>query len=778
MDIWNARMGQVDLQEAYLALKVENKRLSKEIAHLRQQLTTSCSCRTDSSTFLHAAQIVPYSCHPPADTSAEIIHSSNHTSSSFLERRSNSEVFYDSKPNARDRKTHTSDLVLKKEWIKLVEAILGYNENEVDVGEKACKQVAQATTLHDVSALQADHLAMPSPMCYSKYHAGVQACRDVHCGWAQDGACPVEGDAEGVPPCERAGPPELVVVQTRKPRDLVALKRPLWEPEDICMLQKLERELHAMLAISQSAQKAKSAFLANISHEIRTPMVGILGAGTLLLDTPLNGEQAELAGMMVESSKLLLSIVNDILDVSKIDEGQLRIEMIPTDVNAILSHANRLFAPKAREKGIELHVAMVEEERRWILSDPTRLRQILLNLVGNAVKFTHKGKVTVTTTLCRPAAGPCQCSPSCVASMDTDASVTVRDGDGEPHAATCPCACSDTWALRVDIQDTGIGMSPLMVTRVFDRFHQADSSSTRLYGGSGLGTTISKELAKRMGGDVTVDSEEGKGSTFTVHLPVKMVVPPPPPASMMAEPVMPTSPRTPEYDAPKSYGLTAILAEDNNLNRCIMARLLRTLGIKVVAACNGQVVLDLVNSGVEHHLIFMDIQMPVCDGVAATKALRAQGYARPIVALTANVMECDLQRYLAAGMNDTLPKPCTRAQICQQVDRLMLSNALGSGPDGAAAMTAAAVAAAAMAPATVTAEETTVPVTAAASRPADIVPHTPLPCSVAKGAILIPLPDPECVRMVKRRSMADLAGMDGHGPNRRVASCTSLDVMV
>eukprot|EP00899_Mesostigma_viride_P019813 jgi/Mesvir1/27833/Mv07511-RA.1 len=529
-------------------------------------------------------------------------------------------------------------------------------------------------------------------------------------------------------------------------------------------------ELQALMAVVQRAQKAKSVFLANISHEIRTPMVGILGAGTLLLDTPLTREQAELAGMMVESSKLLLSIVNDILDVSKMEEGYLKVEMIPTNVNTILCHVSQLLAPKAREKGIDLEFQLLDHERCWIQTDPTRLRQILLNLVGNAVKFTHRGHVHVRATL-SPALAPaahcpaacCYCCddhrqlapvilpqacatlpPSTVANppattaamhpttgisrkqvrtpsqapasatrlwslnpsnvtgamMMPPGSPSPRDGPtgrSEPGASadggTCVCHDEawdhegDAWDLRVDIVDTGIGISPIMLAHVFDRFHQGDDSRTRVYGGSGLGTTISKELAIRLGGDISVTSAEGKGSTFTVHLPVSLAPAPPHPGSEVAGSITPSSPRLSRDVTARDYGITAILAEDNKLNRCIMERLLRTLGISVVAACNGQDVLDLVAQGVEHDLILMDIHMPVCDGVAATKVLRSNLYVRPIVALTANVMECDLQEYLTAGMDATLTKPCMRAQICQVIDRLVVGRTLAGGiPDRAVAV--------------------------------------------------------------------------------------------
>eukprot|EP00899_Mesostigma_viride_P026221 jgi/Mesvir1/6784/Mv18969-RA.1 len=448
--------------------------------------------------------------------------------------------------------------------------------------------------------------------------------------------------------------------------------------------KKWEEELLAALAASQSADRAKSAFLANMSHEIRTPMAGILGAGALLLETPLGCDQRELATMMVDSTQLLLSIVNDILDLSKIEEGFLKVETVPTDVNEVLAHVQELFGPKAREKGVALQVEPLAQEhgQSWIMADPTRLRQILLNLVGNAVKFTHQGQVTISAQL-TPS------SHACGAEWRQHHNGSNGAGCLSPveQAAMDAGVCHDLWDLRIFVADTGIGMSPDMVARVFDRFQQAEGGAfARTYGGSGLGTTISKELAKRMGGDVTVESEQGKGSTFALRLPVIRA---PATHSAPQRPSLADTPPTASSPIPctngegagRNYGFTAILAEDNHLNRRILEKVLQTVGITIIPAPNGQIVLDLVRSGVDHQLIFMDIQMPVCDGVTATKVLRAQGYHRPILALTANVMPADLASYIAAGMNGALPKPYTRAQICDEIDRLMLTHAVAGVTD-------------------------------------------------------------------------------------------------
>eukprot|EP00899_Mesostigma_viride_P005501 jgi/Mesvir1/14952/Mv14624-RA.1 len=698
-------------------LDLENRQLQDDVARLKEQLSRVASCSQCTLCQSHAN---PSDCPPqPSASSATSEREPSPAQQcgplpAHAEETSRLNLVLDSvKLGIWDWNPKTETLIVNKHW----ERMLGYEEHELNVTSCSIwRKLMHPDDFKGTITNLREHLSGASPVFCAEHR---MAHKDGGWVWVLNTGKVVEWDAEGKP------------------------LRATGIHQDISVRKKLEEELTTALVASQSANRAKSAFLANMSHEIRTPMAGILGAGALLLDTPLGREQRELAGMMVDSTQLLLSIVNDILDLSKIEEGFLSVEAVPTDLDELLVHVHKLFEPKAREKGIEMKVNAVSqsEAHRWFMSDPTRLRQILLNLVGNAIKFTHTGSVTINADLSvhvhdaseslgrdrqrTPGTEPsreartsadltreARTSTDLTTEARTSADLTreartstdltteasgvagsrgarrsedsVRQGDG---GVVVTDDGHEEWDLTIDIRDTGIGMSAYMVDHVFDRFQQADSSAARIYGGSGLGTTISKELAKRMGGDVTVESEEGKGSTFTLRLPVLRAAgdQPPPSPDVYSPRTVPAgamwapgqaSQRACLGKASRQYGLTAILAEDNHLNRCILEKLLRTVGIQVVPACNGQAALDLVQNGAGHDLIFMDIQMPVCDGVTATKALRARGYERPIIALTANVMECDLQTYLSAGMQSTLPKPYSRGRICEEIDRLLRDGAL------------------------------------------------------------------------------------------------------
>ncbi|MCL2252993.1 MAG: ATP-binding protein [Lachnospiraceae bacterium] len=385
--------------------------------------------------------------------------------------------------------------------------------------------------------------------------------------------------------------------------------------------RKSENELHLAVEAAQAASYAKSAFLANMSHEIRTPMNSIIGFSELAMDDNISEKTRDYLLKIRNNSEWLLRIINDILDLSKIESGKLTLENTPFDLHDIFAHCKTTIMPTAVEKGLMLYFYAEPSLGKTLVGDPTRLRQVLINLLSNAVKFTRKGTVKVSSNIL----------------ASTESTIT----------------------LLFEVKDSGIGMSYEQIERIFDPFVQADSSTTRKFGGTGLGLTICRNIIELMGGQLTLDSTIGKGSKFSFTLTFNAI------DEVEKKEIKQYT--LSESEKPVFFG-EILVCEDNKMNQKVISEHLSRVGIESVIANNGLEGINIIRNrkeegGKPFDLIFMDIHMPVMDGLEAASALQKMNNQVPIVALTANIMSGDLEMYKSKGLPDYLGKPFTSKEL-------------------------------------------------------------------------------------------------------------------
>lgn len=393
--------------------------------------------------------------------------------------------------------------------------------------------------------------------------------------------------------------------------------------KDISFIKQKEKELKIAKERAEAANKEKSRFLANMSHEIRTPLNGMLGFVELLRDMSSEPQQAKYLDLIKVSGETLSKLLNDILDINKVEQGKLALEQIPFDLKDSIDTNFAPYKYLANEKGLKLKLSFQEGLPKQVIGDPSRLNQVIRNLIGNALKFTETGYI----------------------------SLDVRFEQLE-----------EEWAdIFIHITDTGIGIPEDKKELVFESFTQADTSTTRKYGGSGLGLTITKHLIKLMNGKIQVESPPiskglSQGSLFSLQIPMKIATwinnSKPVPADLT------------DFKLDKDYQV--LIVDDNAINLLLLQKMLESLNLSVSLARNGQEAIDKA-SAEPYDIIFMDVQMPILDGYEATMQLRNEGYSGPIIAVTANVYQEDIQKCYDSGMDSHLKKPIKKTDLIEKI---------------------------------------------------------------------------------------------------------------